>query len=391
VNELQALGLERYVPAITVEIAGSPIAADLVVADLTIRSGRTRAEDGISPATATLELLTPAPAGGSISIGDLVVVGVDGRPRFTGRISEITSATSSSGGSLWTVVAAGGSARMGRILVDLPLAAASASGRAIALLEGAGYVADVRGGDGIGLAAYGEAGDAPVTLSSVLDAIAKDTGAVIADQPDGSILVQFLDSRLSDDRFTPDPAQTHVDVEWVQSDDLVNDCTVEYAGGAVQADNADSIARWDPHTLRLQTGLADAAGATTRATSIVARLGSPVWECGAVETWDPLVLEHEIGAVVTLAPLPASSPVGGSWSGVLEGWTDRYTPAADGTGELAASWQLAVSDLLHSSESVVWMDVDADLRWMDVDPACSWSEAVSNENLRPPAAAGVMG
>ena len=373
----------HYAPQVAVAVAGVTLDPDVVVADLTIRSGRARFDDGLEPATTTIDILSASVAT-QVTVGQDLQVVVDGGPRFTGRVAEVTRAAAGIGQTMFTVSGAGGIARMGRILVALPLPAQSARDRCVGVLEAAGYVAECYGGDAYPLAAYGAPGDAPDTLAAVLSAAMSDTGVVIADQPDGRVLVQFPDSRLSADRFAPAPEATHVDLEWVQTDDLVNDCTVEWVGGAaVEATSPTSIDEYDLHTLRISTNLADVGSATRRATSLVARLALPVWECGDVETWDPGIRDHGIGALITLAPLPDSAPVAGdSWTGVMEGWQDHYAPAADGSGLLAGTWDLSLSDPRKSAEVVVWSGVDpASLAWSQVIEATAWNEAVSNGDL----------
>ena len=374
----------HYAPEVAIHIAGVAVDPATVVADVTIRSGRSRFDDGLNPATATLLIMSADPAA-ALVIGDALQITVDAAPRFTGRISEVTrAATAGSQATTYTVSASGGISRMGRILVDLPLPAQSAAQRCETVLGGAGYLADVYGGEEYQLAAYGEPGDAPAAMSAILSAVMTDTAAVIADQPDGGILVQFPDSRLSQDRFTPAAEATHVDLEWTQTDDLANSVTVEWAQEpAVYASSQPSIDRFDPHELRLQTSLADVGSATRRATSLVARLALPVFECGDVETWDPAAMDHQIGALVTLTPLPAAAPPGAAgWTGVLEGWQDSYQPAADGSGLMAGTWNLSLSDPRKSSEVVVWMGVDPEtLQWAQVTAQTAWDEAVSNGDL----------
>ena len=375
----------HYAPELVVLARGVALDAATVVADVTIRNGRSRFDDGLEPATCTLQVMSADPAT-QLVIGDALQIMVDGAARFTGKVAEVTrAATSGTQATTFTVMGAGGISRMGRILVPLPLPAQSAAARCEGVLGAAGYVADTYGGEEYALAAYGEAGDPPESLAAILAAAITDTGVVIADQPDGHILVQFPDSRLSQDRFTPAAEATHVDLEWVQTDDLVNDVAIEWAGTPpATATNDASIARFDRHSLRVTTSLADSGSATRRASSVVARLALPVWECGSVETWDPGILDYTIGALVTLEPLPAAAPVSssGSWEGVLEGWTDHYAPAADGSGLLAGTWDLALSDRRKSSEVVVWMGVDpATLQWAQVTPTTAWDEATSNGDL----------
>jgi len=368
---------------VTVTIRGTAIPPENVLADVTIRSGRTRADDGLAAASATVEVVTPDPAGAAVSIADPLVITVDGHARFTGRVSEVVRAPASDpDDTSFTIVGIGQIARLPRVQIPLPLAATNAHARVASVLATAGIPAVIQGGDTYALAAYGVAGDDPVGADQIIGAVMSDTGCVVADLGDGSILCQFLDSRISDIQWTPDPSLTYVDLQWEQTDDLVNDVSVEWPGGApATASSPESITTYERHALTVQTGLGSLAAAQQRATNIIRRLAIPAWQIGAVESWDTGALDHGIGTLITIAPLGASSPVaGGSWQGVLEGWEDRYGP--DATGQLSGTWTLAVSDRAHSSSTVTWGGVyPTTLQWGQVDPATSWQEAQSNSDL----------
>ena len=370
---------------VEVRIRGTLIPADHVIADVVIRSGRTRADDGLSASSATIEIVTPDPAGAAVNIADVLEITIDGHPRFHGRISEITRAASSHPtDTSFTIVAVGPIARLPRVQIALPLPATNARARISSVLAAAGIPAVLEGGDAYALAAYGVAGDPPVGADEVIGAIITDTGVVVADLGDGSILCQFLDSRTSSDEWTPDPEMTYVDVQWEQTDELVNDIAVEWPGGAAAtASSPGSITTYDRHAVTLNTGLGSLAAAQQRASSIIARLALPTWQCGAVETWDAGFFDHGIGAVVTIAPLTSQAPVpGGSWEGVLEGWEEQYGPSA--AGEIVGTWILSVSDRAHSAETVSWANVSPPtLKWNQVNPGCSWQEATSNSDLYP--------
>jgi hypothetical protein len=371
---------------VVVSLNGAAIDPAQVIADVAIRSGRSRADDGLSASSATIEILSPDPAGVPVSIADTLAVVVDATyARFSGRVSEITRTTGDDPlASRYTLVAVGPIARLPRVQVAMPLPAGTAAARVQQVFDAAGITVVLEGGTAYQLAALGVAGDPPMAADQIIGAIMTDTGCVVADLGDGSVMAQFLDSRLSTDIWTPDPGLTHVDLAWEQTDDLVNDIAVEWPGGAAATSTSPaSITQFGRHATSLNTGLGTLSAAQQRASSIVARLAYPAWQVGAVETWDATVMAHRIGAVVTIAPLPPSSPVtGGSWQGVLEGWTEQYGP--DANGNLAGTWALALSDRAHSSETVVWANVSpASLTWAQVNPATSWSEAVSNGDLYP--------
>lgn len=364
-------------------IAGAQVDPGLVIADVAIRSGRSRADDGVSPASCTIELLSPTPGGQAALIGDDLQVLVNAAPRFTGRICELDSASSPDDpqASTYTVVGIGPLARLARVLIAMPLPAGSAADRAQAVFDLCGLPCLIEGGDTIQLAPYGADGDPPAGADQIIGAIASDAGAIIADQGSGIVLIQFLDSRLGHDQFHPDPADTHVDLDWEMTDDLTNHAEVQWLGGTVTSEDAASVARYDRHSVSLNTGLGDISSATRRSNSIVARLAQPAWRLGDVKTWDAGILGHSVGALVQITPLPPSSPVADPWVGVLEGWIDSYQPSTDGV--IIGSWDLAIGDLLHSAETLTWAGVDpAELQWAQVNPATRWMDAISNGDLQ---------
>jgi hypothetical protein len=374
--------------AVAVLIDGVAIAPDLVVADVTIRSGRTRQDDGIEPATATIELLEHDTGSITIGIAQRLQVTIDAglgpKPRFTGRITEITrTPIATEDGSSWTIVGAGQTSRLARFLLTPPLPAESAAARAQRVISAVGFTAVIAGGAGLTLAAYGLAGDAPVATDQILADLITDTGAIVADLGDGSILVQFGDGRLSEDKWTPDPALTFTELAFAQSDDVINDVQVSWTAGIVSATSPGSIQKYDRRSVSLATSLADVGSATTRAANIIGRLAIPAWAIDALTTYDRDFLNHGYGAVVNVAPLPPGSPVESPWQGVLEGWTEHYQPSEDGSQRVLAVFAVALGDLQHSAETVHWGGVTPTLKWNQVDPQTDWTEAVSNAALTP--------
>jgi hypothetical protein len=381
-NRVAVKVLDTSTIDVSVLVAGVVVNPDNVVCDVTIRSGRSRADDGIQPATCTIELVEDDPSTLQVEIAQTLQVMVEAAPRFTGRVTEITR-TPAGAASTWTVIGAGRLARLTRFLVAMPLPAETAAARAQRVISALGFTADIHGGANLNLGIYGQAGQPPVTSDQVLGDLIADTGCIIQDAGDGSILVQFLDSRLSEDQWTPDPDLTQLSLDFAQNDDLVNDASVAWTGGTVTASAPGSIATYDRRSVQLSTLLADAASAQARANGLVARLALPAWSVDQATVWDRTILQHQIGAIVTFGPLPAGSPVESPWQGVLEGWVDRYQPAGDGTGRIIGIWNIAVGDLAHSVETIHWGGVTATLHWNGVDPATAWNEAISNAALTP--------
>jgi hypothetical protein len=368
---------------IVVTIGGVAVAPDLVVADVTIRSGRQRADDGLEPASATIELLETDIGSINVALAQTLVVTINGAPRFTGRVTEITRTPIGATGSSWTIVGMGNISRLARFLLALPLPAETATARAERVLTAIGFAHTTTGGGAYTVGPYGQAGDPPATADQILGQLVTDTGVILQDMGDGSILAQFMDSRLSEDQWTPDPAITSTELAFAQSDDLVNDAAVHWTGGTVTASNPASVAQYEKRSISLDTQLNDAGSAQNRANSIIARLAVPAWAIDTLTTWDAAFFDHHVGAIVNVGPLPAGSPVMSPWSGVMEGWTEHYQPSTDGSGRVLGSFLVALGDTQHSSEILTWQGTDPDFKWNTIDQTVTWQEAISNGDLAP--------
>jgi hypothetical protein len=368
--------------AVAVKVHGVPLDPSIVLADVTVRSGRERADDGLSPSSATVDLLSPAPLGSTLRIADAIAITANGVARFAGRVAELTQ-DARGGQTATTLVAVGALARLPRLPVALPLPAATAAARVSAIFAGAGIPVAISGGTTYNLAAYGATGDDPTTADTVVAAVMADTGAIVADGGDGTVIVQFPEARISGEKHTPDAARTSSELVWQMSDDVVNDASVEYGPQAsravARATNSISIETYDVHATRLSSGLGDAGSATRRATSIVSRLAAPAWEVRSVESWDDAALTYHVGALMTLGPLSSAAPVPSPWIGILEGWTERYQP--DDAGGIIGVWDLAMGDPRHSAETLVWANATPAEHWATVNPATSWQEVISNSDL----------
>lgn len=385
---MSVLDTTTYDVGITLD--GAPVDPAMVVCDVTIRSGRSRQDDGIEPASCTIEILSVASGGAAevdVTLAQLVQITVDGQIRFTGRTSEISRTPTTIGeeGWTWTIVAVGNLARLARFTLTPPIPRETAAARALRIIQAvAGGVADIRGGAGYELAAYGASTDPPVHLDQILGQLVADTGAVVQDMPDGSTMVQFADGRLSADLFAPDPTVTSSDLAFAQSDDVINEIIISYGNNQDMTLQAPaSITQYDLRSVSLDTQLDDNASATTRAESIISRLAWPSWGIDSLTTWDRDFLNHEIGAVVQVSPLPVGAPVADPWQGVMEGYVEHYQPSTDGSGRVLGSFLLAIGDLQHSAETIHWAGVTPSLTWAGVDPQTAWNEAISNAALTP--------
>jgi hypothetical protein len=155
----------------------------------------------------------------------------------------------------------------------MPLAAGLASDRVAAVFAQAGITVEIA-------AAHTSARSArPATAERRRSS---DIGGderhrpVVADQGDGSVLAQFLDSR-GDDVWIPTEL-THADLSWEQTDDLVNDVTVEWPGGApANATSPGSITEYDRHATAYRPGSARSPTRSTGLARSSVRLAYPAW------------------------------------------------------------------------------------------------------------------
>jgi len=214
-----------------------------------------------------------------------------------------------------------------------------------------------------------------VVLSDYLSQLAAMIGAAVADTPDGKILVQPIAARTLANMVTLDPAK----VEYVPAWSMVlpggNIVTVSYAGGSVtQTDNA-SVAIYGPRPIKIETTMANAADATTRANERLARGAYSHWNMPGAPVLEGMVLA--IGQPVKLIGLPPASPYS-PWTPILEGWTDHVT--SDGT-ELDWRMELALADPLLSGLTLPWNAVPIADKWNTINQTTAWKDALTLDSL----------
>ena len=407
----------------TVTIDGATIPLDDVLAALVIRHGVAGVDD--APTASSVHLVLKGMGrsyASTFRVGvPIVITADDGLPRFTGTITD-----ASLDDDLLTVVGIGALAATSRWVIgtgDWP--AEPWSDRVQRVFSEAGIpelllLSADSNFDPV-IAARTADPSTTLTLLDYLRPLADEVGAIVADTPDGRILVQQLTARLMVGGLTwdttpatlawngCDPACTWeqattldaldpgasgaagslvVDPDdclyvptWVQELALENSIEVTYSGGTVTHDEPASIDTYGPYPGSLTTTLVQTADAETRAAQRVDRRSFPRWIIPAVQ----LLSGHdgiELGMSVQLSGFPAGSPYA-DWTGVLEGWTDQLDGAD--AGNPAGSWmmQLALSDPYYSGVVLKWLDLPASLAWNGVEPACRWTDATSLDALTP--------
>ena len=212
-----------------------------------------------------------------------------------------------------------------------------------------------------------------------LTALTADKGAVGStafDDELGRVVVQAFDARAGLAVLDVDPADVLYAPEWNQTLDVVNRVVLGYGYGAgtVTVDEPVSQGmfgiRW---TGLFDSGLADAATASARASVWLDRLAYPRWHLPEVTLLKRYPLA--IGERLNLTQLPSSAPLE-AWTPVIEGWVDTIE------GELWTQ-DVIVSDPIFSSLALRWQEVTAGLAWQGVDPLCRWFDATSIAALTP--------
>ena len=216
----------------------------------------------------------------------------------------------------------------------------------------------------------------PTTLGSYLSFLAPMIGAAVTDRPDGRIFVQAIGARLELDPTPLDPADVAYVPIWEQVLPSGNIVTVRYTGDqseSVTIRDETSIAMYGERPRTIDTSFVNAADATTRANSALAR--------GAFARWNipetPIVrgLELAIGQGVELSTMPPASPHD-PWTPIVEGWSESI--AGD-------EWTIlvALSDPLLSGLGLAWESVPTEHAWEELDPTSAWFDALTLEAITP--------
>jgi hypothetical protein len=364
-----------------IELAGEAVPFAGVLADVTIRHGRTGYFDSPSPSTCTLTFLGVTRAfTRKFRLGsELVVTATDGEteaPRFTGRLTDATlvldeltaNAVASSRTFSGYTIGAG----------DWP--AEAWSSRVARAFDEAGLELVLELGlfDPLLVARLGE----PVTLVDYLGQLVGMVDAATADLEDGRTLVQAIDSRSQANRYALEPAEVGFAPDWTIQLPESNIVTVSYgdpaSSSSVTVRDQASVDELGPITAAIATTVANLADATSIGNQRLARNAYPHWAIGDA----PLLYGRRlpIGSPLELSELPSSAPAS-PWTPILEGWTDRIVSTGE---ELAWTMELALSDPLLSGLTLAWEGIPVDdpaFLWETIDQTVAWRDALSLGDL----------
>jgi len=252
----------------------------------------------------------------------------------------------------------------------------------------------------------------------LLTALCTETGATLADLPDGSIIFESYSRRGYG--YNPahwydlDPTDTYPDLPYIWADvydrvdaapltvtipqastawaptwrssnqTILNDVTVVYgSSGNQHKSDTDpaSIATHGRRAFTLTTRLHSAVDAQTRASDIIRSQSEPRYAMANIQVLmetltDPTradVLDLITGSRVNLDDTPQPSPIE-DYTGVVEGWSETYTP-----GQHVLT--LSLSDPRFSYLVAKWTEISGVLTWTGVDPTVQWYNVVLPSDL----------
>jgi hypothetical protein len=214
------------------------------------------------------------------------------------------------------------------------------------------------------------------TLGDYVAFLAPMIGALVADQPDGTTLVQAIGARTLDAAIELEPGDVAYAPVWEEQLPSGNIVTVRYQGdqgASVTVQDDASIEHYGRRPITIDTTFQAEADATARARSALNRSAYSHWEIAGA----PLLrgLDLPLGEAVILSGLPGWAPFE-PWTPLVEGWTDTIS---------GSSWrmELALSDPLVSGLTLSWESIPIDplYLWSTIDPATAWADALTLDDL----------
>ena len=405
-----------------VTVNGTALNLDGIEYVVTVSHGRNdiTAIPQASDATLTLYGFPTIP----VEVSDVIVIEAYGVTRFTGQATDVLLTHLANPDSPVNIVARLEVTLMGN-LSRLGLAFVGADGYARELLET--RVENILTDAGVTYANNSdplmtqEALDAQVGGYGALDlltALCTETGATLADLPDGNILFESYSRRGYG--YNPahwydiDVTDTWPDIPFIWADvydrvdaapltvtipaastvwaptwrstnaTILNDVTVTYGTSGNQDKNDTdpaSIAAHGRRAFTLSTQLHYATDAQTRASEIVRSQSEPRYAMANVQVLMETLTEPTLtdvlnlisGSRVNLDDLPQPSPIE-DYTGVLEGWAETYTP-----GQHILT--LSLSDPRFSYLMAKWSEVSPTLTWAATNPTVQWYNVVLPADL----------
>lgn len=363
----------------TLTIDGASIPLDDVVAQITVRHGLDAAGD--PPTASILNLAFLGELGPAFACGMAVAFDIDTRPRFRGVITDLSVSIDPDEGRV-SLIAAGNLSRISLRKVgygDWPQETWTA--RVQRVFSEASWTQYTLQSPPVEFQVASRLA-AETTVTAQLADLAATGGATICDLPDGKILVQALGARQPAAGAPAPPALPPYLVrfapDWTQTLDVVNVAVVGY--GTLEdphtrtTRNEGSVETYGERSSDLAATFATQTDADARGLEMVNRRGYPRWlvpTCDVLALLDPY---PSIGKAVTLGSLPAGSPLGSTWTPVVEGWSDQLD---------AETWTttLILSDPARSGLTLPWQLVTPGVRWQDTRTTATWNTAYSMEAI----------
>lgn len=381
---LAAIGLA------SITLDGTPVPLSEVVADVTIRHGRTGFFDSASASTCQIILTGVTRAFvNSLTPGAKLVVNHDSgtgtaAPRFTGTVTDM----STDGHSELTLQAVGILSTVGsKIVQNGPYSAQTWTARVDTVLTA--VTVAIPHVIGVPIPPLGNPplaaltvvlNDEP-TVADWLDSMIGYMGAAVADMPDGKLLVQPANSRTTVSATNVLPSDVLYAPEWVQVMPGYNDVWFDAdTAGSAHGMNSAAQAKYGIRRIDFETTISDPGYSADLAAKMAARQGMPKW----VIEGATLLSGHlfTIGQPLRFSGFPAAAPHS-SWVGILEGWTDHIYSDGD---VLRWTMDVALSDPALSgvgTSAIQWDQSPSDISWDTSNPATSWDNALTIDDLYP--------
>lgn len=404
-------------PIDSVTLAGTVL--DLGTVDWAVTVSHGRGDVTAAPEPASAQVVTYQTGTGIVGdIGDELVIEAYGVPRFTGTVTDMAiqhlDGTDGQPVALVTMLATGPLARLG-LLTDggSGFIEETIEDRVAGILDATGLTYTTRPDPDMLLLAKDPAVS---SVLSILGTLCQETGATMADTPAGSIMFESYTRRgydynpatwgfiagdwsanaqaWSSSTAPATAAPTPVTIggtgvlwepRWANSlASVINDVTVSYGASdpqdTVNATDSASITRHGRRAIPLTTSIVEEAEAITRAGAIITAQSVARWDLQQIEVLvDELdtdlrddVLALVNGGRVLVTGLPQPAPME-DFLGVVEGWTETYTPAGH-------SLVLSLSDPRYSYAMCEWIAVPPALEWGDV-ASVAWFDVILPADL----------
>lgn len=368
----------------SITLDGVALALDSVIADVTIRHGRTGFFDSGNASTAQLSLLNPSGAFVSaVKMGAPLIVNHDGgggtpAPRFTGRVTDAVLDD-----NLLTLDAVGLLSQLEtRYVASGYYNSVGWSTMLRRLFSYAGIpysVPDPFPNPILGDETYAAE---ETTLASAVDGLVGYMGAAVVDTPDGAILVQCATTRSTANAVNIPPSDVAYTPEWRQVLPGLNKVTITGDTDDITATKSDaaSITQFGLRKVAIDTTAMYWADVDTLARHMVVRQAWPKWVIESATLLSGYLFA--VGQPVRLSGFQPSAPHS-SFIGIVEGWTDRIF--SDGE---TLTWQMDVSlsDPLLSGigeKPITWTELPTAITWANMDQFVPWNDALNLDDFYP--------